>query len=145
MKKRVASRSRVNRGTRARAKAKVDEAQSPAHDEPTAETDAPPLDALSSLFGEGTAGFFGAGGVESPQLELVPSPPNTEVEPQTGRARCRCWERRLETNERMNPYIYGHDHRCPLYLPRCDACGHVFGTHRWNCPWWDTHPDQTPY
>lgn len=142
MKKRVAqSRSRVNRAERGHAKAKVTEAQSPAHVDVTAETDV--IAPLVSLFGEGTADFSSFA-VDPTQLELVPSLPS-DVVPQTGRARCRCWNRRLETNERMNPYIYGHDHRCPLYLPQCEQCGHLHGTHRWDCSWWDANPTQQPF
>lgn len=70
--------------------------------------------------------------------------------------RCRCWDRRLEVpgglqdaslvkSQPMNPYIYGHDHRCTLYMPTCPQCGHTSGTHRWNCPFWADHPDQLPF
>lgn len=83
--------------------------------------------------------------------------------------RCRCWERRIEDNgvkgvgfnekgemvverrtpnpkgERMNPYIYGHDARCYLYMAVCPKCGHHNGTHHWQCKFWDEHPDQQPF
>lgn len=60
-------------------------------------------------------------------------------------ARCHCWERRLETGERVNPYVYGHDARCYLFIPNCPVCGMSSGTHLHSCTFWDKNPDQSPF
>lgn len=48
---------------------------------------------------------------------------------------CRCHE----------PHVGGHRPDCYLFLVRCQDCGMASGTHKWNCPFWDSHPGLTPF
>lgn len=61
--------------------------------------------------------------VESAPAQSLPSP------------RCRCFE----------PWIGGHEPRCPLWQARCADCGIHNGLHRYGCRYWVEHPERTPF
>jgi hypothetical protein len=104
------------------------------------------LDRLASLFG-------GGGVVDNPGQRAdasAASAPSNESLEQFPLAlkeswRCRCWDRRLETGERANPYTYGHSVHCEWFIALCPRCGGSSGTHGWKCPFWNEHPDQSPF
>lgn len=147
--------ARVKRtSTRATANAKVVEAQSPAPAEATPNALPDPLSKLASLFG-GARKPSTSGSPVSVERDYAP-PPLDELPPALQEnGRCWCWNRTsekkllptdpVEVVKLGNPFHIGHDIHCVLWMERCPDCGHMNGTHVWNCPWWSAHPEQTPF